>query len=201
MTDINRLSELADTANGDSVTTEVLQRELNGQPLHSLLEDAERPQYVLAGSILDIINESVPESDSRRRRRKVAGSGSSLLTVVTDRRLLVLIPRTDDIERLSIPLGDVVTADAENAPGGNHRLSVRVGDTSYRIDTSQARSAETGSASEYIDASASTEGRTRSDATDGVVESLDALERLADLHERGAITDQEFEKMKTKILE
>lgn len=201
MTDADRLAELVDTADGESVTTDVLQRELNGRPLYSLLEDSERPQYFLAGSMLDIIDESVPESDPRRRRRKVAGSGASLLTVVTDRRLLVLIPRSDDVERLHIPLGDVVAADAESAPGGNHRLSVRVGDTSYRIDTSRAKRAETDSASEYIDAAESIGDRTRSDATDGIMESLDALERLADLRDRGALTDREFEKMKAEILE
>jgi hypothetical protein len=172
-----------------------------GRPLYSLLEDAERPQYFLTGSILDIIDESVSESDPRRRRRKVAGSGTSLSTVVTDRRLLVLIPRTDDIERLSIPLGDIAAADAENAPGGNHRLSISVGDTSYRIDTSQTKSAETESASEYVDAAESSDERPRPDATDGVLESLDALERLADLHDRGVLSDREFEEMKTKILE
>ncbi|MFO7927075.1 MAG: SHOCT domain-containing protein [Halobacteriota archaeon] len=201
MTDADRLDELADTADGDSVTTEVLRREINGQPLHELLEDAERPQYFLTGSMLDIVDESAPESDPGRRRRKVASSGTSLSTVVTDRRLLVLLPRTDDIERLSVPFSDVVAVNAENAPGGNHRLSVRTGDKSYRIDTSQTESAETDSASQYIDATELTGERTHRDAAGGVTESLDALERLADLYDRGAITDREFEEMKAKILE
>lgn len=200
MTDTDRLEELADTADGDSVTIEVLRREINGRPLYELLEDAERPQYFLTGSMLDIVDESVPETDPGRRRRKVANSGTSLSTVVTDRRLLVLLPRTDDIERLSIPLSDVVAVNAENAPGGNHRLSVRTGDESYRIDTSQTERAEADSASQYVDAAEPT-GRTHRDAAGGVTESLDALERLADLHDRGAITDQEFEEMKAKILE
>lgn len=204
MTDADNLDALVETAVGDSITTGALRREINGRPLYQFLEKSEQPHFLLQGRILDLVDESVPASEPGRRSRKVASSGASLWTVVTDQRLLILVPRTADVERLVIPLGHVGAADAENAPGGNHRLSVRATDRSYRIDTSQTASEETELASEYV---AGTDSRGQgtatgaSDAADGVPGALDALERLADLYDRGLLTEQEFETMKAKILE
>lgn len=204
MTDVTRPDDLAETAEGDSVTAEALQREIDDRPLYRLLEDSEQPHFLLDGTLLDIIDESVPESASGRRSRKVASSGTSLSTVVTDRRIVVFIPRTDDIERLSIPFDDVVAAEAETAPGGNHRLSVQTDNKSYRIDTSRTEREETNSASEYADRAEPESERTDTSdtgASGGVADSLDELERLADLYERGVLTEQELEEMKAEILE
>jgi hypothetical protein len=204
MTDVDRLDDLAQTAKGESVTTEALQREIDDRPLYRLLDDSEQPHFLLHGTVLDIVDESVPESASGRRSRKVASSGTSLSTVVTDRRVAVFIPRTDDIERLNIPFEDVTAVKAETAPGGNHRLSVQAGNNSYRIDTSRTEREETNSASEYADHAEPTSERTDTPdtgASDGVTDSLDDLERLADLYERGILTEQEFEEMKAEILE
>lgn len=198
MTDVNRLDDLAETAKGDSVTTETLQRTIDGQPLYRLLEDSEQPHFLLDGTLLDIIDESVSESASGRRSRKVAGSGTSLSTVVTNRRVVVFIPRTDDIERLSIPFDDVVAADVQTAPAGNHRLSVQTDTKSYRIDASRTERGETDSASEYADSAEPTSDS--AGASEGSTGSLDELERLADLYERGMLTEQEFEEMKAEIL-
>jgi hypothetical protein len=200
----DRLDALTETAIGDSVTADALQRAINERPLHQFLEESEQPHFLLQGSMLDIVDESVSGSESGRRSRKVASSGTSLSTVVTDQRLLILIPRTAETERLVVPLAQIRAADSENAPGGNHRLSARAADRSYRIDTSQTGSDETESASEYLASAGSPRHGAEtgaSGAADGAIASLDALERLADLYDRGMLTEQEFEEMKTKLLE
>ncbi|WP_227738995.1 SHOCT domain-containing protein [Halorientalis pallida] len=187
---------VAGEAAGDSVTAEALRADVGGRELREHLADAEQPQFLLRGSILDIVDRTVPESEDGRRSRKVASSGGVLVTLVTDERVLVLIPRPDTAERLDIDLGAVETAEPESAPGGNERLVLQTADKAYHIDTSRSADGETRDASEFL-----REVRPEPGSEAGADTPLDTLDRLADLHERGALTDEEFAQKKTELLD
>jgi len=207
MTDDPRPDSLATSAAGDSVTTDALGEPAGDGPLHRLLEADEQPQYLLRGHILDIADLDAPESGPGRRSRKVAAAGFDLRTLVTDDRVLSVVPRSDGIEQLSVPYPDVSDVDTEAGPGGAQRLRVFAGDTAYYLDASGSDAREIESAAGYVADRDPTDGSSDADASAGAddggssKEVLDTIERLADLHERGVLSEEEFERKKGDLLD
>lgn len=190
-------SRLAETATGSSVTADTLREAVGGDLLHQSLAEAEQPEYIIRGSVCDIDDLSAPESGARRKR-KVAGPGFDLLTVVTDRRVLVVVPRPDGADRISLPLEEVSAVRTESAPGGNSRLQLESDGTGYYVDSSDSPLEEVEAAQSFIaDQSSRGHGASGPDSTTP----LGKLERLAALHERGALSDEEFEAKKQDLLD
>lgn len=192
-----RPSRLAERAAGSSVTPDTLREAVGGEPLHRSFAATEQPQYIVRGSVCDIDDLTAPESGAGRKR-KVASPGSDLLTVVTDRRVLVVVPRPDGADRISLPLVEVSAVRTESAPGGNSRLQVESDGTGYYLDSSDSPFEEVEAARAFI-ADHSTRGHEAPgpDSTGP----LEKLERLAALHERGALSDEEFEAKKQDLLD
>jgi hypothetical protein len=197
MTDQLQPETLASAASGDSVTADALEEPAGERALYQLLEPDEQPQYLLRGRILDIVDREAQESESGRRSRKVAGPGTELRTLVTDERFLIVVPREEvAAERLTVPLSTVDSVDAEDAPGGSQRLRVYTDETAYYIDTSQSDTDEVRAVQEFV-----SDLETPAEPTGSSEGVLDTLERLADLHERGALTDEEFDQKKSELLD
>jgi hypothetical protein len=201
MFDQSRLEALASSSDGDSMTVGALREPAGDSELYRLLSDDEQPQYLLRGRILDIVNTDKQESDPDRRSRKVAASGSDLRTLLTDERILVVVPRHDGVERVTVSYTELVRVDTEAAPGGNRRLRIYTDATGYYIDVSQSDDTEVDAADEYAN------GRDPVGSTDDSAtgmnsdEIIDAIDRLADLHTRGVLSDSEFEQKKSELLE
>ncbi len=190
-----RPSRLAETATGCSVTADTLREDIGGDALYRSLVEGEQPEYIIRGSVCDIDDLTAPASETRRKR-KVASPDADLLTVITDRRVIVVVPRPDGADRISLPLSDVSAVSVERAPGGNSRLQVESDDTGYYVDGSQSPLEEVEAAQAFI-SDRRGHGTTGSDATTP----LETLERLADLHERGALSDEEFAAKKAELLD
>lgn len=201
MVDRSRLETLASSSEGDSVTVESLAEPAGDGALHRLLEDGEQPHYLLSGRILDVVDSEKSESDPARRSRKIAATGSALRTLVTDEHILAVIPRRDGIEPILLPYAEVSSADTETAPGGNRRLRVYTSTTDYYIDVSQSEGPEVDAAAEYVNGRGPVGNSDNSTTGGDADEILDTIERLADLHERGALTDAEFKEKKSEILD
>lgn len=196
MDDTEELDDLASRAAGESVTAEALRETVGSDPLFHLLGPDEQPEFLLRGNILDVVDRNAPETDDRRRSRKVADRGTDLLTLVTDERLLVLVPREAEAERVTVPLSAVTHVDTESAPGVSRRLRVRTDDTAYYVDASGSDGDDAAAVAAFV---ADRQHRDGGGAdADGV---LDTIERLADLRDRGALTDEEFERKKTELLD
>lgn len=197
MTESSRLEELATTANGESVTADALSESAGDLPVARLLDADEQPHYILRGRVLDIADRDGPESDFGKRRRKVAASGSDLYTLVTDDRFLFVVPHSNTIDQLRIPLSDVASVETETAPGASQRLRVFTDETAYYVDTSQSD----GDEAEAVRAFAADRAQADGPSGDGAEDVLDTIEWLADLHERGALTDEEFTRKKSELLD
>lgn len=198
MTDDTRPEVLATTAEGDSVTAEALDQRIGDEPLLCFLETDEQPEYLLRGRLLDVIDRTAPDSASDRRKRKVASHGSDLITIVTDRRVLIVLPRRDDVETLTVQFSKVTDVDMESAPGGNCRLRVFNDEKTYLIDSSRSDSDEVEATQAFgTDRARQVESASEGNSNDV----MDTLERLADLHERGALSDEEYQRKKNELLD
>lgn len=200
MVDQSTLENLEVMSDGDSITTDALERSVGGSPLYHLLSDEEKPQYLLQGRILDLVDRDKSESDPDRKSRKVADPDSALKTILTDERVLIVVPRRNEIEQVNIPYTEVSQVDIETAPG-SQRLRVFTDPTAYHIDVSQSDSDEAQAAQSYadeIELPTSTEkGATHSDTG----EILDTVERLSNLYDKGVLSQTEFEEKKTDLLD
>jgi len=201
----DRATRLAEAADGQSVTAERLREAVGGTPLYELLSASDQPEHLLRGTVLDVVDRDAPESAADRRSRKVAGSGAPLLTVVTGSRVLMLVPHGEDVDRLSVPLSDVETVDTETAPGKTSRLRIFTPGTVYYPDVSRSTQEEIEAARGYLGETVGGTGAESTAGTEGgertAGDPLDTLERLADLHERGVVDDEEFAEKKAELLD
>ena len=195
------IASIVAEAAGDSVTEQTL-TEPDGRKttLLAALEDGEQPHYLLRGRLLDYEEQS-PDDEARRqsRKRKVASAGGELVTLLTDRRLFVVVERKRDYESLSIPYRDLSSVTLETAQGQNQRLVARTAERTYYIDTSTTSQEECTDAEQFLaDRVAAAEDR---ESGDTERDPLTTLERLAELHDQGALTDEEFEAKKADLLD
>lgn len=218
------VAALVEQADGASVTREVLVGDDDLPALVPFLRPDERPQHVLRGAILDLVDRSraersgtdAPEGDAPPRpgaapdpgtSRKVPSGGRDVLTLLTDRRLLVVVPRDPDAES---DWHDVEYDRLEEVRletlGGDRRLVVNAATEGFRIDVSGSSQEACETAAAFCRRRLGTASGTHSDQGDpGEGETdrdpLDVLERLADLKERGAITEAEFDDKKAELLD
>jgi hypothetical protein len=196
MDERDRIQRLASDASGASVTDERLRTPVGSRQLSAFLEAAEQPHHVLRGRLLDMFERSQGSAIEESQTRKIPSKGGDLFTLVTDRRILFLIERDDEPDRVSIPLEEVSGIDYETALGTNTRLRIRTDAKEYLVDTSASGEEHTRAASEFVTAQETESGPAVESG--GVVETI---EKLADLNERGALTDEEFEEKKAELLD
>lgn len=213
MDEAERIERLVADAEGASVTEERLSESVGSRRLHAIVGDDERPHHVLRGRLLDIFDVSGGTVVEESQTRKIPSKGTDLITVVTDRRVLVVVQRPAEPDVIEVPVGDLEEATHEAALGTNTRLRLLTGDRAYLIDTSGSEEAHGEDAVEFLRGLGErTEGAEPSGAraeTNAEVETetgagtdvFEAIERLADLNERGALTDAEFAEKKQELLD
>lgn len=177
----------------------------DGRPLRSFLDEDESVEYVLRGTILDTLRGS--GEDAERSRTMVADPGG-IATLVTAGRVLFVVGRRDRTDVTTVPRAEVVGGDAESM-GEERRLTVRTEPgpdyTVYPDGAAEetvravAKELSRGGRDEgSINEGETDDGGSAPDADD---DPLDRLERLADLRDRGALTQAEFESKKRELLD
>jgi hypothetical protein len=166
--------------------------------LIDLLEAGEQPHHLLSGTLVDVVRGT---GEEEQRSRRTAPPDGAVETVLTDRRLLVVVSYGDSASTETAPLSELTGATVQ-AAGANTRLRLRTADGGYDLYPEDRAAAEAAAA--YVESQAGTDGETDADGGDGTGADpgpLERLERLADLHERGALTDAEFRAKKAELLE
>jgi hypothetical protein len=204
--DDERVSRLVAAARGDSVTRALLAG-AEGPGLADRLVPDEQPHYVLRGAVVDVVDRTAvgstddgsehPPGAARGVARKMADDGREVLTTVTDRRVLVVVPRSGEraADERETTYDDAESAKLERM-GDRRRLTVETPTEELRADVAASSASACEAAVSYVrERIASTEF---ADDTD---DPLSAIERLADLRERGAITEAEFREKKAVLLD
>lgn len=161
--------------------------------LLDLLAPDEQPHHLLSGTMFDTVR---GEGEEASRSRRSAPPDGGVYALLTDRRLLAVVSYGDSASTEAVSLGDLEGAELRTL-GSDRRLRLDAGDVAYDLypgDGAAACEAAAGYVDEHAGAS---ESGSVSDGQDP----LERLERLADLHERGALTDEEFAAKKSELLE
>lgn len=200
--------EIAQDAAGESVTVDRLT-----EPVVDALGADEQPQHILEGDSVDYR----PEGDDETERL-FSRVDTVVSFVTTSERILVVVPRAvtdevytieyDEVSECSVETGQfpAVQLDTETRsfsmnlsakespePVATH---IRRQQTTDEIDLSPPEPTETAGGDPPADT-------TKADLDDGdsATDPLDRIERLAELHDQGVLTDEEFESKKQQLLD
>lgn len=186
------VKELATGADG-RVEPDVLARPVDDERrLVDLLAAGEQPHHLLEGFILDVVAHDDGET-ADDRTRKMASAEGGVYTVVTDRgvRLVVSHGTSAECEDLDFEeLTDVVMHER----GGDRRIRLSLESTAFDVYPRNG-------AADCEAAVAFLTDRLGRGAGGDDAGPIDQLERLADLRDREAITQAEFEAMKRDLLD
>lgn len=208
--------QLAAAAQGETVTPERLAEEVVGA-----LEDGEQPHALVTGSSVDVL-----AGDDRDRL--YASVDDSVFAVATDRAVRVIVPQVMGAEVETVEYDRLEDVEAESgtpkslvirSPG--RTLDVNVADrerpselVSFVRDWTRGGTAGEGPGAAGTDspteaADGGTDGAVAGDSgaagpagggTPGD-DTLDTLERLGELHQKGVLSDEEFRRKKEELLE
>lgn len=172
----------------DAARTALAATTAAGRPVESHLDEGESVEFVLVGTVLDVVR-------GEEASRTMAAESGGLTTLVTDGRILFVVERREHADVTAVDRESVVGARVETM-GDAVRLAVETDEgpdyVCYPDDADEA------DVRRVADALGREDGR--EDGSDEA-DPMDRLERLADLHERGALTDEEFESKKRDLLD
>ncbi|WP_416841428.1 SHOCT domain-containing protein [Haloferax sp. DFSO52] len=188
------LSALADRAAGESVTAASLAAVAGAgsASLWDIVDEDERPQYLLEGTMLDIVTGEEP-------MRKMAGRDGSAYTLFTDRAVRFVVQYPTRVDIRTAPYETIRTVSLQTV-GQNNRLRVETPDVTYVSYPSATSVDECTAAVDFAETQVN-ESQTATDSAGTTGDVLDALERLAALRDRGALSDEEFEAKKHDLLD
>ncbi len=159
--------------------------------LLDLLAPDEQLHHLLAGTMFDTVR---GEGEGASRSRRSAPPEGGVYAMLTDRRLLAVVSYGDSVSTEAVPLADLEGATLRTL-GADRRLRLEANEVAYDFYPGNGAGA-CEAAVRYVKQHSGTGGP--GTAKQGP---LERLERLADLHERGALTDEEFAAKKSELLE
>lgn len=192
------IREVAEKAEHESITP------LRVAKVVDHLEDGEQPEYAIAGDTTWGLR--IEGGDESIRQGGIGPAsvmnnlGHNILTV-TDRRLVFLVPQTTGDDVHSVPFDVIHGVDTAN--GAPEKIIVQTTGRTYHMQVSSLGSKETIAAEIRKRSREVRQRRPASADANGDQESdpLDQIERLNDLREQGAISDEEFNEKKADLLD
>jgi len=196
--DEERVQAIIENAQGESVYRERLLQLMDAStaPIN-LLDQGEQPHYILNGSTIDVEGQGAGTENilGWDRDRRIGG----IYTVVTEDRVLVIANHARGYDEHSIPF-DAITTVNLNTGFTSTRLSIQTRSATYHCGVSKTKRKysieEVNDAVEYL--RRKREQNPKGSASD---DSLDRLQKLKSLLDDGAITEDEFNEKKSKILD
>lgn len=197
--------ELVADANGQSVTDDLLRKEINRQDGNYLLDhldDDEQPHHIIEGQTIDV--EGGGDSSSllgNDRSRKISFLDNRCFTVITDNRVFVVVQQFTGNDERNIPYDSITGIDLD-VMGTNKRLTLQTHGRTYHISGTLTEEGECRDALKYIRQRRNEVNQDdNSDSNETNDDPLDKLERLKVLREDGTLSESEFNEKKSELLD
>jgi hypothetical protein len=203
--DESSIQSLVNRADGPGITVERLKID-DGVILHSL-DNGEVPHCIIKGAGWRGIEVETGD-EIQRSGHKGAGMMKTFnnkltvpnLTIATDRRLLALHPLRSGTDEYTIPYDSI---DNVNIDRGwtKRRIQVSTRSRTYYFEVRGSDHDKIRPSVDFIRQKREEAVSNPKNNSEGTESSMEKLERLSDLHERGAISESEFEEKKQELLE
>jgi len=181
---------------GDFVTEERFYK------INDILDSGEVVHYITSGKTIDVEGSGAGSSAFGNDRSRKNSFTGRVRAVVTDKRVAVKIPQMTGDDERSIPYDSITSVDLDTGLV-NKRITLQTPGSTYHIEAQEPGKEEVREAVSFIRKMRKEANQPEVVATDDSSEPdpLEQLEKLRELHEKGAVSDDEFEEKKSDLLD
>lgn len=184
-------ADIACSPQGDYVTPARVAK------ITDVLDDNEDVHYLTRGSTVDVQEGGDNSSLFGDDRSRKSGTKGWVRAAFTDKRIVVKIPQMLGSDERSIPYQHITSVDLDTGMV-KKRITLQTKGATYHIEADQPSKDEVRDATRFVRERL---GQPNTPATEDSTDPLDQVEKLKDLHESGAISDEEFESKKSDLLD
>jgi hypothetical protein len=168
--------------------------------LEDVLDADENVHYLTRGTTVDVEGSSAGKSLFGDDRSRKSGTKGYVRAAYTQKRVVIKIPQWMGSDERTIPYRNITSVDLDTGLV-NKRVSLQTAGQTYHIETQEPGKSECREIVKFV-RDKIRDSQTSSNQTEKNEEDpLDQLDKLKDLHEKGAISDEEFEEKKEDLLD
>lgn len=180
---------------GSYVTVERLEK------VADILDGDEIVHFLTRGTTVDVEGSGAGGSLFGDDRSRKSGTRGYVRAIITDRRVAVKVPQFLGNDERSVPYSNITSVDLDTGLV-NKRLTLQTPGQTYHIEAQEPGKDELREITRFIRGKISEANQpnvVQADSSDP--DPLDQLEKLKNLHKQGVVSDEEFEKKKSNLLD
>lgn len=181
---------------GDYVTRERFKK------IGDVLDADERVHYITRGTTVDVEGSGAGSSLFGDDRSRKSGTSGYVRAAITDRRVAIKVPQFLGNDERSVPYSNITSVDLDTGLI-NKRLTLQTAGQTYHVEVQEPGKAEVRDAVRFIRQKISEANQPQVVQTTESSEPdpLDQLEKLKELHDKGVVSDEEFDEKKATLLD
>lgn len=170
------------------------------EKIEDVLEEDETPHYITRGSTVDVEGSSAGSSLFGDDRSRKSGTRGYVRAAYTDRRVVMKIPQWLGSDERSVPYDSITSVDLDTGLV-NKRISLQTPGQTYHIEAQEPGKEQVREIVSFIRDKISEANEPDTVVAESEPDPLEQIEKLSDLHEKGVISDEEFEEKRQSLLD
>lgn len=207
----DQVEEKRGVLNGEAANEAMLDCEPQGKSVNQkraskiadILDEDESIHYIAteAGGGIDVEGSKAGHSLLGNDRSRKQGTSGYVRTVATDKRVAIKIPQFTGNDERSVPYNSITSVDIDTGLV-RKRLTLQTPGQTYHIGAGGTDKAELREMAKFIRQKISEANQPEVQQAELEQDSpVDQLEKLSDLHDKGVLTDDEFQEKKEELLD
>jgi hypothetical protein len=165
-----------------------------------ILDGGENIHYLGRGGTIDVEGSSAGSSLFGDDRSRKSGTTGYVRTVVTDDRITVKIPQLTGNDERTVPYRNITSVDLDTGLL-NKRLSLQTPGQTYHIQVTEPGKDEVREMVSFIREKMEEASQPDTTVVESEPDPVDQIDKLRELNEKGALSDEEFEEKKQELLD
>ena len=165
-----------------------------------VLDEDENVHYITEGTTVDVEGSQAGSSLFGDDRSRKSGTKGWVRAAYTQKRVVIKIPQWMGSDERTIPYRNITSVDLDTGLV-NKRVTLQTAGQTYHIEAQEPGKSECREVVKFV-RNKIRDSQTSSNQTEKKEDDpLDQLDKLKDLHEKGAISEEEFEEKKEDLLD
>lgn len=170
--------------------------------INDILDPDEVVHYITRGTTVDVEGSGAGTSLFGDDRSRKSGTSGYVRAVMTDKRVAIKVPQVLGDDERSIPYDSITSVDLDTGLTFK-RMTLQTPGSTYHIEAQEPGKEEVREVVSFIRDERRKANQTEVVSTEDSSEPdpLEQLDKLKELHEKGAVSDNEFEEKKSDLLD